>query len=319
MRMPKVSIVVPVYNVGRWLRRCIESIQSQSFDDFELLLINDGSKDNSGEICDEYAGKDTRIRVFHKQNGGASSARNFGLDNSRGEWVTFIDADDYISENYLSSVVKASTDIVILESKRINGVEIKTFTKLPESKSTDYNSYKHILESYIRRAIMKVPWGKLIRRECIGNLRFNVGQPIGEDALFMYDLFARCTSIEIFNGYVYYWQEDTMPDNIKYKLSADKATEYAGLIYNSYRRLDIESNDLEQFLVNYFFSLCDKKNYRNLTCWFENPTIKTLERNAFRGSLPMEYVCWKRFPLITLQYYRLMNICRTVKNKFLHG
>lgn len=317
--MPKVSIVVPVYNVGRWLRRCIESIQSQSFDDFELLLIDDGSKDNSGEICDEYAGKDPRIRVFHKQNGGASSARNFGLDNTCGEWVTFIDADDYISENYLSAVVNASSDIAILESKRFNGAEIKTFTKLPESKSTDYNTYKRIIEAYIRRAIMKVPWGKLIRRECIGELRFNVGQTIGEDALFMYDLFARCTSIEILSGYIYYWQEDTIPDYIKYKLSADKASEYAGLIYNSYRKLDIASNDLEQFLVNYFFSLCDKEDYRNLTCWFDNPTIKTLEKCAFRSSLPKEYAYWKRYPFIMLQYYRLMNICRAVKNKILHG
>ena len=317
--MPKVSIVVPVYNVGRWLRRCIESIQSQSFDDFELLLIDDGSKDNSGEICDEYAGIDPRIRVFHKQNGGASSARNFGLDNTRGEWVTFIDADDYISENYLSAVVYASSDIAILESKRFNGAEIKTFTKLPESKSTDNNTYKRIIEAYIRRAIMKVPWGKLIRRECIGELRFNVGQTIGEDALFMYDLFARCTSIEILSGYIYYWQEDTIPDYIKYKLSADKASEYAGLIYNSYRKLDIASNDLEQFLVNYFFSLCDKEDYRNLTCWFDNPTIKTLEKCAFRSSLPKEYAYWKRYPFIMLQYYRLMNICRAVKNKILHG
>lgn len=94
--MPKLSVIVPVYNAEDYLHRCIDSILAQTFTDFELLLINDGSKDNSGKICDEYAAKDNRIRVFHKDNGGVSSARNVGLDNVRGEYVTFVDSDDWI-------------------------------------------------------------------------------------------------------------------------------------------------------------------------------------------------------------------------------
>ena len=100
MDNPKISVIVPVYNVERYLRRCIDSILAQTFTDFELLLIDDGSKDSSGEICDEYAAKDSRIIVFHKENGGVSSARNVGLDNVRGEWVAFVDADDKISDGY---------------------------------------------------------------------------------------------------------------------------------------------------------------------------------------------------------------------------
>ena len=94
--MSAISVIVPIYNAEKHLQSCIDSILAQTFTDFELLLINDGSKDNSGSICDEYVIKDNRVRVFHKENGGVSSARNLGLDNAIGEWVTFVDSDDWI-------------------------------------------------------------------------------------------------------------------------------------------------------------------------------------------------------------------------------
>lgn len=106
MDNPKISVIVPVYNVEQYLHRCIDSILAQTFTDFELLLINDGSTDKSGKICDEYAKKDKRIRVFHKENGGVSSARNVGLDNAKGEWVTFVDSDDWVEINYFSDLMK---------------------------------------------------------------------------------------------------------------------------------------------------------------------------------------------------------------------
>lgn len=99
---PLISIIVPIYNAESTLNRCIDSIINQSFDDWELLLIDDGSKDQSGKICDEYATKDSRIKVFHKENGGVSSARNLGLDNALGKWITFIDSDDKIFDDIFS-------------------------------------------------------------------------------------------------------------------------------------------------------------------------------------------------------------------------
>ena len=102
---PKISVIVPVYNAEKYLHRCIDSILSQTFTDFELLLINDGSKDSSGAICDEYAAKDNRVRVFHKENGGASSARNLGLDNAKGEWIAFVDSDDLLEVNMLNHLL----------------------------------------------------------------------------------------------------------------------------------------------------------------------------------------------------------------------
>ena len=101
-----ISIIVPVYNTEKYLRRCIDSVLAQTYQDFELLLIDDGSKDSSGAICDEYAAQDARVRVFHKENGGVSSARNVGLDNARGEWITFVDADDWIESDMLELLLR---------------------------------------------------------------------------------------------------------------------------------------------------------------------------------------------------------------------
>ena len=106
----KVSIIVPVYKAEMYITECIESVLSQTYPDFELILIDDGSPDNSGNICDEYATKDNRIKVFHKKNGGVSSARNLGIDKSSGDLITFLDADDKLLPNCLDICVKKMTE-----------------------------------------------------------------------------------------------------------------------------------------------------------------------------------------------------------------
>lgn len=105
--VPKVSVIVPVYRVERYIRQCIDSILTQTFTDWELLLVDDGSPDSSGLICEEYALKDNRIRVFHKANNGVSSARNLGIEKAKGEWITFIDADDFVGPKYLEQMNKS--------------------------------------------------------------------------------------------------------------------------------------------------------------------------------------------------------------------
>ena len=107
---PKISVIVPVYKVEKYLPECIESVLAQTFTDFELILVDDGSPDNSGKICDDYATRDSRIRVFHKENGGVSSARNLGLDNARGEWIGFVDPDDWIEPDMYEQMYLAGTE-----------------------------------------------------------------------------------------------------------------------------------------------------------------------------------------------------------------
>ena len=107
-----ISVVVPIYNVEKYLNRCVDSILNQTFTDFELILVDDGSPDNCGKICDEYAEKDNRVRVIHKPNGGLSDARNAGIEwalkNSDSEWITFIDSDDWVHPNYLEFLLQAA-------------------------------------------------------------------------------------------------------------------------------------------------------------------------------------------------------------------
>jgi len=101
---PKISVIVPVYNVEKYLRECVDSVLAQTFKDFELILVDDGSPDNSGKICDEYAAKDSRVRVFHKTNGGVSSARNFGIKESRADYIAFLDSDDWWDFRFLEKM-----------------------------------------------------------------------------------------------------------------------------------------------------------------------------------------------------------------------
>lgn len=118
---PEISVIVPVYNAEAYLLQCVNSILNQSFKNFELLLVNDGSTDRSGIICDELIKKDERIRVFHKNNGGVSSARNIGLDNAQGKWVSFVDSDDWIEPNMLDEVlqeaIKNDAEVVFIDLK----------------------------------------------------------------------------------------------------------------------------------------------------------------------------------------------------------
>ena len=129
MKYKLVSIIVPVYNVEQYLRRCIESILSQTYHNFELILVDDGSTDSSGAICDEYALADERIHVIHKPNGGVSSARNAGIDTAKGEYILFVDSDDRVEPQHISNMIpSADEDLVRAGFKRMkNSIIISNF------------------------------------------------------------------------------------------------------------------------------------------------------------------------------------------------
>ena len=124
-----VSIIIPVYNVEKYLAECIESVLKQTYQNIEILLIDDGSPDNSGKICDEYEEKDSRVRVIHKENGGVSSARNVGLEQANGEYITFIDSDDFVSESYIEELYIAlengNSDLAFCKYNHYNGLEFQ--------------------------------------------------------------------------------------------------------------------------------------------------------------------------------------------------
>ena len=137
MTKPSISVIIPVYNAKQFLPNCIDSVLGQSFADFELLLIDDGSSDGSGAICDAYEEKDNRVRVFHKENGGASSARNVGLKNSKGEFVVFVDGDDWVENAYLEHLMEDDSDLLVTGLQRHSPSEVVTFTSKRQKVTMD--------------------------------------------------------------------------------------------------------------------------------------------------------------------------------------
>lgn len=163
--MPKISIIVPVYNAEKYLSECIESILAQTFIDWELLLIDDGSTDNSHTICHQYASQDPRIIFSHKTNGGVSSARNMGLDNARGRWITFIDSDDWIDPDYLESLLKDQSVDIAMCGFKFQYADSPSQEQLPFQWSND--KIKDI-SSYMMMD-WTVIWGCIVRKDLFEN------------------------------------------------------------------------------------------------------------------------------------------------------
>lgn len=180
----KVSVIVPIYNAEKFLNRCIDSILRQTFADFELLLVDDGSTDNSGAICDHYAALDGRVRVFHKKNGGVSSARNVGLDNAKGEWITFVDSDDYVVDSYLFELIPL--DDVDLVVSGVYFIDEKKQLMPPSAFITTQDNV-HFVDEQLCYSYLRGPWAKLFKSQIIQTqaLRFNTVLRVEEDTEFV--------------------------------------------------------------------------------------------------------------------------------------
>ena len=195
-----ISIIVPVYNVEKYLLNCLKSISLQTFKDFEVIVVNDGSTDKSGSFCNDYVKIDNRFKVYHKQNGGVSSARNFALDKIQGEWVYFCDADDILYRNALETLIKNFDENV--DSTMGGYIRINTHENILEENTiyeeinmsveeTLHDFYKpkyNMYNGYI--------WNRLFRRSIIekNHLRFREDMYIKEDGLFLIQYLCKCNN-----------------------------------------------------------------------------------------------------------------------------
>ncbi len=179
--MPQISIIVPIYKVEKYLRRCLDSIINQTFTDWECILIDDGSPDNSGKICDEYAEQDERFMVIHQKNQGVSVARNMGLDTAKGEWITFVDSDDWVDEKYLAllyeNAKQKNADVVITGSVLTDGENILC-------EYVPINGWLNIPKDFTMN--LQSPWGKLFRMDICkkNNFKFPLNITVQEDLYF---------------------------------------------------------------------------------------------------------------------------------------
>ena len=204
--MPKVSVIVPVYNTENYLPRCIDSILAQTFIEFELILVNDGSEDNSGKICDNYALKDSRIIVIHKVNEGVSIARNTGIKRSTGKYITFIDSDDNVSTNYLLNLIeiheKLNAELTISGFvKRNQGIDKPHYI--------DYNGVVDIetIGSILNNNIISIPFAKIFNSDIIKTNRiiFPNGISRGEDTIFVLEYLLHIDKIALLPEYNYFY------------------------------------------------------------------------------------------------------------------
>lgn len=200
-----ISIIIPVYNVEKFLPQCLESILSQTYQDFEVILIDDGSPDNSGAICDEYAKKDSRFIVVHQQNAGVSIARNKGIDIAKGEWITFIDSDDWIEPSYLANFKleeSSNIDLIIqgLEYYNNRNGHFFNFWSFNECIIKKENFQKVFTEN--RLLELGFPIGKAYKKILltINNLRFDIRISFHEDHIFVLDYYKLCNTIRLIDA-----------------------------------------------------------------------------------------------------------------------
>lgn len=259
----EISIIIPVYNVEKYVKKCIDSVLEQSFKDFEVILVNDGSTDSSAIICNKYRDKDDRISVINKKNGGLSSARNIGIEKSRGKYITFIDSDDFISKDYIKrlyyNIINNKADISICNNKRFQ-VEKDTNEYKVNNKTLVFNAEKCLENLYGEGWSNYVTaWGKLYRKELFNNIRFPEGK-INEDLYIMYKVYLSANKI-VYNDselYFYRYREDSIMNK--------------KLTYKNFDELEAFENNINFYIENKYYNLEKKSIHRycyHLKCFYE--------------------------------------------------
>ena len=273
MKNELISIIVPVYNVENYLRQCLDSIMGQTYQNFECLLINDGSPDHSADICSEYVSKDSRFRYFEKENGGVSSARNLGIEHSKGEYITFIDSDDWVDSDYLevlyTTLLEEGADITVSTYKQFNikdgcfyfhafqrGYDKKTFT------GQELIDNLQLLSSFDHSYVY--PSSKLVRRTHLKIIRFNEKTTLGEDMEFWYKLYLISDKIVYVNKDTYIYR--TSNDEYKHfeleKIRSDIQQRLNFIAFLTARKLEVGS--YVDDCVLYLNDLVDKMKLEGL-------------------------------------------------------
>lgn len=202
-----ISVIVPIYKVEQYLRRCVDSLLRQSYRNFELILVDDGSPDGCGGICDAYAGKDSRVRVIHKENGGLSDARNAGLQIARGKYIAFVDSDDWVAPDYLEKLLNGLTETGadICECSILRTGEEKMQTVPTENTPPKVYDTVEALRQLIQDGVFhQYVWNKLYRRQTLEGIFFPEGKT-NEDEFWTYQVFGRANAVARIEAPLYYY------------------------------------------------------------------------------------------------------------------
>lgn len=280
---PLISVIVPVYNVEKYLDKCVDSIVNQTYKNLEIILVDDGSPDNCPKMCDDWARKDKRIRVIHKKNGGLSDARNAGIDCANGKYLTFIDSDDYVDKDYIEYlyylIKKNNSDMSIASHKILNGKRISTkYKKIDEVNINSHDALQRLLYD---DCLDTSAWAKMFDISLFNNIRFPVGR-LYEDAATIYKLIDKCDKIELSTKPIYNYiiRNDSISQNsfsIK-KLDLIKSTEeMKEYIENRYSDLNEGCN--RRLMFSYLSTLSQLANSKNKYQSIEENLMKYIKNN----------------------------------------
>lgn len=257
-----ISVIIPVYNVEMYLDKCLNSITHQLYTNLEIILIDDGSTDNSGIICDNWSQKDSRIKVIHKKNEGAGKARNIGLDNAQGDYVAFVDSDDYISiEMYekLVNIFNRDESIDIVECDFVtfdkDEVDFKKINDIDEAKYKIYTTEEALGENIKDKKFRQLIWNKLYRRNVIKNIRFPIDKKI-DDEFWTYHVLGNAKKLALTNIKCYAYRQQA--NSVMHSISIDRRME--GLEARYIRHLYLKDNYPSLEYTSYI-NLCNMAIY----------------------------------------------------------
>lgn len=275
--MEKISVIIPVYNAEKYLDRCMDSVLKQTYTNLEIFLVDDGATDNSGKMCDEYAKKDNRIKVIHKKNGGLSDARNAALAEVTGEYIGFVDSDDYIADDMFETLYN-------LVKKYNAEISVAAYYEIRKGKIIDvqdsgqlnlYSREEAIIELLRDTKIQSYAWNKLYKRELFENIKYPKGKHF-EDIATTILLFEKANKVVRLEKPVYYYvrRDDSITENRNYKTYKD----YIDVVFNKYLYLfdkygkDVEEYNAYSFVTSmiWFYSLANAYDLVELQKEFDN-------------------------------------------------
>ncbi len=297
-----ISIIIPIYNSAKTLKRCFESLKAQTYEDFEVILVNDGSVDDTEVVCKSIAEEDNRVRYLYQDNGGVSKARNYGLSQAIGEWVTFVDADDWIEPNMLETMVANSVGVDIVGvNVSFDYPDRQVMAHMSKSlvRKCDYKSFPLAIllpeaSNYYDNLTLSVEitgsvWGKMVRSQILknNNIKFVEGLPLGEDGLFWLRCFSAANDFVLIDvlGYHYVIAENSA--NFRYRQDIENVN---AIYRNAYMKALplVPEKYRKEFSSLLYYRMYS--NLRKITKYFYKPLIL----NAFAFVSQKRGTNWKQ-------------------------
>lgn len=295
-----ISVIIPIYNVEKYLDRCLKSIISQSYKNIEIILIDDGSKDASSKICDDYAKSDNRIRVIHKKNEGVAIARNLGIKKATGKYITFIDADDYVEKDYVKILYELCRDHDVSIVGTIDENDEQVVISKSKSMIKIANGKEAIKEMLVtNRFFGWTCWNKMYKTEIVKNVKFREKVKIAEDVEFLYNVIKKAKKVNIDTSYkLYHYVLDRKGSATEAKFNDDRKTEMQ--IYKSMK------DDMEKIMP---------QDIELIKAWYLKRILLTIALNL-KTSNDKKYL---RYLVNELKQIRLKNKYITKKQKILYS